>query len=130
MRLLDQAQYDATDQSLRLTCTCPGAERVFVMGEFLFGQPRMLAMKPSGEHQWSIALELPPGEYRYRYYVEHDGALTFGLPEARAELPPLHAWDAVLCIGPAGVRESRSPLCEPSPHNSAEQPVHTLAAAS
>jgi 1,4-alpha-glucan branching enzyme len=50
----------------------PDAGEVFLVGSFNGWNPRATPLKRDALGDWSIELELPPGEYRYRLVVDGD----------------------------------------------------------
>ena len=57
---------------------CP-ATQAYLSGTFGGESTRMFEMSPDGADAWRITLHLPPGTYRYRFYVD-DGRLLLYWP--------------------------------------------------
>lgn len=74
----------------------PRARRVHLVGDFNGWTEAALAMDHDGRGLWYTVLELPPGTYRFRYFVDgqwvNDYA-AFGL-ERNAE----GQWDSILVV--------------------------------
>jgi len=45
----------------------PGAQRVFLAGDFNGWRPEEIRMRPVGRGAWEARLRLAPGTYRFRY---------------------------------------------------------------
>lgn len=62
----------------------PQARQVFLVGDFTGRRQRELAMTPDRQGWWRASIQLPPGEYKFRYLA--DGAwftdyAAFGVKE-------------------------------------------------
>ena len=55
---------------VRFGCFQPDAQEVSVEGSFNNWNPRATAMKRDPRGDWSVEVQLPPGEYRYRFLVD------------------------------------------------------------
>jgi hypothetical protein len=76
------------------------ARQVYVLIAQADGSPLMLTqMEPVSASQWTLALRLPPGVYRYRFYA-HEGYSKTYLPPTREEKVPMHVagMDAVFIV--------------------------------
>ena len=47
-----------------------GATSVLLAGNFTHWQERPISMRKSGGDVWTAAVDLPPGEYHYRFIVD------------------------------------------------------------
>ncbi len=66
-------------QTVRIGYFNPDAFKVYVAGTFNNWETNILAMERDKTGNWSVELSLPPGEYRYRLFVDgewrdHPGA--------------------------------------------------------
>ncbi len=52
--------------------TAPAAESVLLVGDFTNWQHEAIPMKKGKDGIWSIALELPSGQYHYRFIVDNE----------------------------------------------------------
>ena len=48
----------------------PDAEKVFLAGDFNHWDAGSLPMKKNGNGIWETRVELPPGRYEYRFWVD------------------------------------------------------------
>lgn len=60
----------------RFTCHAPEANRVFLAGAFNDWSPESTPMTKDAEGNWSVAVDLKPGRYEYKFIV--DGAWCCG----------------------------------------------------
>lgn len=75
----------------------PQARYVSLAGEFNGWNPQTTPMRPAGNGYWECTLELTPGAYQFRYYV--DGCwlvdcAAFGLQ------PGPFGWNSVVYVRP------------------------------
>ncbi|MBK8046958.1 MAG: hypothetical protein IPK16_07435 [Anaerolineales bacterium] len=54
----------------------PLAQRVSVVGPFNGWRPNATPLTPVGDDWWHVALQLPPGEHCYRFWVEYSDPAT------------------------------------------------------
>lgn len=52
--------------------------------------------RTSADH-FAVTLALPPGAYRYRYYVNRDGVTTYAAPSDHATVS-MHGFDGLLTV--------------------------------
>lgn len=89
----------------------PRARRVYLAGDFSGRGTDVLPMERLETDAWVARLHLPPGTYRFRYYVDEDGVLTFYAPEGAGR--DTGGWDAVLRVGPADRVGATAEAAEP-----------------
>lgn len=58
------------------SCVAPDANSVFLVGTFNNWDVRATPMRQGEDGQWAAVLELPPGQYAYKYVVVYEGSLT------------------------------------------------------
>lgn len=61
-----------TTKATAFTCHAPEAKAVFLAGTFNDWGPQSTSMAKDAEGNWSVALDLPPGRYEYKFVI--DGA--------------------------------------------------------
>jgi len=59
-------------QSMAFVYYAPQAEVVALAGSFNDWDPNLTPMKKNKKGEWEVTLELGPGRYEYRYYVDGD----------------------------------------------------------
>ncbi len=64
------------DQHVTFRTICSGAEQVFLVGDFNGWSSEATPMHRIGRDLWQITLELPPGEYRFRYFTSDNRWIT------------------------------------------------------
>lgn len=80
-------------QILTLEIDCrDGARQVYVIGDFDGGGRVAVPMRQTESARWSAEVALPPGTYRYRYYVD-DGERTTYYGPAGSDVSEQDAWD-------------------------------------
>ena len=85
----------ATDRLCTFDVRCPGAQHVYLVGDLARGRATTVSLRPVGDDdRWRAVLMLPPGTYRFRYYVDDGSRLTYFSTAER-----LDGWDAVLTVG-------------------------------
>ena len=57
---------------MRFSYFAPHAREMCVVGSFNHWNPRATPMKVDATGEWSVEVQLPPGEYRYRFMVDGD----------------------------------------------------------
>ena len=72
------------------------AKRVYVLGAFTTPQRSLIPMSRVGADLWQLELNLPPGTYRFRYYVD-DGQCIYCTPPT-AQPRDQNGLDAVLTV--------------------------------
>jgi len=78
----------------------PGAERIALAGDFNQWNPATHAMQRDDTGWWRLALELPDGEYRFKYVVDgHIWEADFAA--YGVELSELGGWTSVLYVNHA-----------------------------
>ncbi|NLF31268.1 MAG: hypothetical protein GX591_10330 [Planctomycetes bacterium] len=75
-----------------------GARRVALAGDFCGWDPNALPMIPAQDGTWTLALRLPAGEYRFKYWA--DGEWFCDFASFGIEYGP-HGPEAILRIAPA-----------------------------
>jgi 1,4-alpha-glucan branching enzyme len=79
-----------------LRCHAPDAKSVYVAGAFNDWRPDVTPLQPQANGLWTIELDLPPGDYEYRFVV--DGCWCSD-PEAKETVPnPFGDYNAVLRV--------------------------------
>ena len=73
---------------------CDDADQVFLVGDFNNWSTTATPMRPAGPRAWVAHLNLPPGSYRYGYFIVHNGWCR-GDGRARCEAPA-HGLTSVL----------------------------------
>lgn len=54
----------------RITCYAPDAREIVIAGSFNAWNAAGLAMTRDAEGQWSADVDLPPGRYEYKFFVD------------------------------------------------------------
>jgi 1,4-alpha-glucan branching enzyme len=82
--------------AVALRCHAPDAESVYVAGTFNDWRPDATPLRALTKGLWTVELELPPGDYEYRFIV--DGCWRPD-PEAKETVPnPFGGHNAVLRV--------------------------------
>lgn len=87
-----------TRQGWRFDLLRPGAERAWLAGDFNQWSTLSLPMEQIARGHFRITLHLPPGTYRFRYFV--DGAWMVDYAAFGLERNPLGQWDSVIYVPP------------------------------
>lgn len=58
------------------TCEAPDASSVFLVGTFNDWNMRSTPMDRGADGEWTAVLQLPPGEYEYKFVVVYHGQIT------------------------------------------------------
>lgn len=74
----------------------PEAREVHVVGSFNGWDPRATALLRDSLGDWAVEIDLPPGEYRYRFFV--DGYWRDDPSAAQTVLNPFGGFDAVMVV--------------------------------
>lgn len=74
----------------------PQAREVFVVGSFNNWDTRATPMQRDGLGDWSVELELPPGQYHYRLWV--DGEWRDDPSAQQTAMNPFGGFDAVVVV--------------------------------
>lgn len=53
-----------------VSTTAPDAKGVFVAGTFNAWNPKSHPLKRTGDGQWVLTLDLPPGRYEYKFVID------------------------------------------------------------
>ena len=61
---------------------CAGAEQVFLIGDFNNWSTTAIPMMRTEPEVWQVSMRLPPGQYRFSYFVINNGFMQ--QPEERA----------------------------------------------
>jgi 1,4-alpha-glucan branching enzyme len=69
---------------IELKCDAPGAEKVYVAGDFNNWRAGDLRLRRDSTGPWQIALSLAPGRYEYRFIVDGEWQDD---PDAMARVP-------------------------------------------
>lgn len=83
-------------QRVRFGYFNPDAREVFVVGSFNDWDPRATPLRRDALGDWSVDVELPPGEYRYRLMV--DGEWRDDPSAQQTAQNPFGGYDAVLVV--------------------------------
>lgn len=83
-------------QRVRFGYFNPDAREVFLAGSFNDWDRRATPMKRDALGDWSVDVELPPGEYRYRLVV--DGEWRDDPSAQQTAQNPFGGYDAVLVV--------------------------------
>jgi len=83
-------------QRVRFGYFNPDAREVFVAGSFNDWDPRATPLRRDPLGDWSVDVELPPGEYRYRLLV--DGEWRDDSSAQQTAQNPFGGYDAVLIV--------------------------------
>jgi len=83
-------------QRVRFGYFNPEAREVFLVGSFNNWEPRTTPMRRDAFGDWSVELELPPGEYRYRLVVDGEWRDDPSAPQTAQN--PFGGYDAVLAV--------------------------------
>lgn len=72
---------------------CARAVKVFLVGDFAQGLAEVFGMDRVGPDLWQMAMDLPPGEYRFCYYLYDGRTIRYQAPDAsdHAEVDGLKA---------------------------------------
>ena len=73
---MTKARQRKQTQTTRFTCHAPEAKAAFLAGTFNDWKPESTPMTKDAEGNWSVALDLKPGRYEYKFVV--DGAWCCG----------------------------------------------------
>ena len=77
--------------------TCPGAQRVYLVGDFNDWSTTALEMDQIAPAVWEASLQIPPGTYRFRYFVADGRWITdyaaFGVARNQTG-----GWDSILYV--------------------------------
>ena len=91
----------------RFRLVCPGAERVYLVGDFTAWSRTAIEMSEVRPGVWQTDLRLEPGTYRFRYHLDDGRWVTdfaaFGITPNRID-----GWDSVLWV-PEPVYEQPEP---------------------
>ena len=60
---------------------CPDAVKVFLVGDFQRGLAEVFGMEQVEPNVWETAMDLPPGEYRFCYYLYDGRTVRYQPPE-------------------------------------------------
>lgn len=67
-----QEKQKSTEVSVAFSFHSPEAKQVYLVGEFNHWDSRAIPMRKWNEREWKVTLQLHPGRYEYKYFV--DGA--------------------------------------------------------
>jgi 1,4-alpha-glucan branching enzyme len=90
----------------------PNARRAYLVGDFNNWSSTAIAMQRRDHGVWQTSLELPPGTYRFRYFVDghwQTDFAAFGIERNRNG-----EWDSILYI-PADASASDRTSTRPTP---------------
>ena len=76
---------------------CPGAEQVYLAGDFNDWSSEATPLQSRGDGAWQVSLPLPPGEYRFRYVTDNGRWLTDFRASGVVE-NPFGEWDSLLRV--------------------------------
>ncbi len=57
-------------QGTKFACNAPAAREVFLTGTFNGWDPRATPMAKDADGNWSVAVDLKPGHYEYKFVVD------------------------------------------------------------
>ena len=60
------------------SCRAENANAIFLAGTFNHWNPNATAMQRSSGDEWTVALELPPGSYEYKFVVDGEWCCQVG----------------------------------------------------
>lgn len=69
---------------------CSEAVKVFLVGDSVLGVAQVIGMREASPSVWEVDLDLPPGEFRFCYYL-YDGRTIRYEPPAGLRLDGLKA---------------------------------------
>lgn len=58
------------------TCEAPNASSVFLIGTFNDSNMRSTPMNRGDGGEWTVVLQLPPGQYQYKFIVVYHGQMN------------------------------------------------------
>jgi len=87
----------AADGAVRFMFYRKGVQSVSVAGSFNHWKPNEMRMSCAGNGWWEAEVELPVGEYRFRYVA--DGQWFTDFAAQGVELQK-NGWDSILIVGP------------------------------
>ncbi|GMU21711.1 MAG: hypothetical protein AMXMBFR13_18010 [Phycisphaerae bacterium] len=64
------AAQDGKERLVRFVCYAPAAKAVFLAGTFNAWNPNAVPLTKSPIGDWSVAVELPPGRYEFKFVVD------------------------------------------------------------
>lgn len=73
------------------------AEQVYLRLGYEQGHPQMVPLLGDENGRWQVELDLPPGKYRFRYYVEEGSRMTYHAPPL-GDGASMEGLDAVLRV--------------------------------
>ncbi len=79
----------------------PDAVRVFLVGDFDDEAAQVFGMEAVEPGVWQTQMDLPPGEYRFCYYLYDGRTIRYQPPEPRLDGDRLDGAKAVLRVGAA-----------------------------
>jgi 1,4-alpha-glucan branching enzyme len=74
----------------------PDAREVYLVGSFNGWNSRATPMRRDALGDWSVELDLPAGEYRYRLMV--DGEWRDDPSAQQTAMNPFGGFDAIICV--------------------------------
>jgi 1,4-alpha-glucan branching enzyme len=68
-------------RSVEISCHAPDARNVFLAGTFNAWIPSACPMKRAAEGMWRLTLQLAPGIYEYKFFVDGEWVFKPGVDE-------------------------------------------------
>ncbi len=90
----------------------PGAQRVFLAGDFNDWHPGELPMVPAGRGYWMAKMRLPAGEFKFRYFADGEWFTDYA---AFGVEPGRFGWDSVVRVPQTALK-----MTQPTVEKSAE----------
>jgi 1,4-alpha-glucan branching enzyme len=95
----------------------PGAQRIFVAGDFNGWKADDVLMVPGGDGNWKARVRLPAGEYRFRYCADGEWFADYA---ACGVEPGRFGMDSLVSIPPQSIKVDHSATVA----NEADEGIH------
>ena len=73
------------NKPLTLCCRAPTAQTVFVAGTFNDWHPEATPMIRGDDGEWTVELDIPPGQYEFKFVVDGQWCCEPGTDDANLE---------------------------------------------
>ena len=73
----------ANGQKVTFEIECRDAVKVFLVGDFASGAAQVFGMEQVRPALWRTQMDLPPGEYRFCYYLYDGRLIRYQPPDER-----------------------------------------------